>query len=58
MIREYDRYYSLQERVNIANSVSENAIFISLHFNSGGRSARGIETFTFRRPEYPTTEPV
>jgi N-acetylmuramoyl-L-alanine amidase len=50
MIRETDRFYSLQERVNIANSVKENAIFVSLHHNSsspsGGRSARGIETFT------------
>ena len=50
MIRETDRYYSLQERVNIANSVKENAIFLSLHFNSGGRSARGIETFTLSPP--------
>ena len=50
MIRESDRYYSLQERVNIANSVKENAIFLSLHFNSGGRSARGIETFTLSPP--------
>lgn len=51
MIRETDRYYSLQERVNIANSVSENAIFVSLHFNSGDRrSARGIETFTLSPP--------
>lgn len=50
MIRETDRYYSLQERVNIANSVKENAIFISLHFNSGGRTARGIETFTLSPP--------
>lgn len=50
LIRETDRYYSLQERVNIANSVKENAVFISLHFNSGGRSARGIETFTLSPP--------
>lgn len=51
MIRESDRYHSLQERVNIANSVQENAIFVSLHFNSGDRrSARGIETFTLSPP--------
>ncbi len=50
LIRDTDRYYSLQERVNIANSVKENAIFLSLHFNSGGRSARGIETFTLSPP--------
>lgn len=50
LIRESDRFYSLQERVNIANRVSENAIFVSLHFNSGGSSARGIETFTLSPP--------
>lgn len=50
MIRDTDRYYSLQERVNIANTVKENAIFVSIHFNSGGRQARGIETFTLSPP--------
>ena len=50
MIRESDRFYSLQERVNIANTVKVNAIFVSLHHNSGGRSARGIETFTLSPP--------
>jgi N-acetylmuramoyl-L-alanine amidase len=50
MIRETDRFYSLQERVNIANTVKENAIFVSIHFNSGGRHARGIETFTLSPP--------
>jgi N-acetylmuramoyl-L-alanine amidase len=54
LIRDTDRFYSLQERVNIANSVQENAIFISLHHNSsspsGSRSARGIETFTLSPP--------
>lgn len=54
LIRDTDRFYSLQERVNIANSVKENAIFISLHHNSSGssgsRSARGIETFTLSPP--------
>jgi N-acetylmuramoyl-L-alanine amidase len=44
--RNSDRFISLQERVNIANRVKEGAVFISLHFNSGGRRARGIETFT------------
>ncbi|MEK7950665.1 N-acetylmuramoyl-L-alanine amidase family protein [Luteolibacter soli] len=46
MTRESDRYLTLQERVQIANGVNENAIFISIHHNSGGSSARGIETFT------------
>lgn len=50
MTRETDRYYSLQERVNIANTVKEDAIFVSIHFNSGGRHARGIETFTLSPP--------
>ena len=50
MIRDTDRFYSLQERVDIANTVKENAIFVSLHFNSGGRHARGIETFTLSPP--------
>ena len=50
LIRDSDRFYSLQERVDIANTVKENAIFVSLHFNSGGRHARGIETFTLSPP--------
>lgn len=46
MTRETDRYLTLQERVDFANRFS-NAIFISIHFNSGGRGlAEGIETFT------------
>ncbi|WP_018971135.1 N-acetylmuramoyl-L-alanine amidase family protein [Rubritalea marina] len=46
MTRESDRYLTLQQRVNIANRY-RNAIFISIHFNAGGRrKARGIETFT------------
>jgi N-acetylmuramoyl-L-alanine amidase len=50
LIRDSDRFYSLQERVDIANTVKENAIFVSLHFNSGGSHARGIETFTLSPP--------
>ncbi|BCU76051.1 N-acetylmuramoyl-L-alanine amidase [Luteolibacter sp. LG18] len=45
MTRSSDVYLSLQERVNVANAVKENAIYVSIHFNSGGRAARGIETF-------------
>ena len=44
--REDNRYLTLQERVDVANNVKENAIFISIHHNSGGQAARGIETFT------------
>lgn len=50
MTRDSASYLSLQERVNFANAVGENAIFISIHFNSGGRAARGIETFTLSPP--------
>jgi N-acetylmuramoyl-L-alanine amidase len=46
MTRESDRYLTLQERVQFANRVNENAIFISIHHNSGGSAARGLETFT------------
>ena len=46
MTRESDRYLSLQQRVAFANRY-KNAIFVSIHFNAGGRrQARGIETFT------------
>ena len=46
MTRESDRYLSLQERVNLANARTESSLFISIHFNAGGREAWGIETFT------------
>lgn len=46
MTRDSDRTLSLTDRVNFANRFT-NAIFISIHFNSGGRGrAEGIETFT------------
>ncbi len=50
MTRDTDVFQSLQQRVDFANSVKENAVYISIHFNSGGRSARGIETFTLSPP--------
>lgn len=53
MTRDSNLYLSLQERVDFANSVKENAIYVSIHFNSGGRSARGIETFTLSPPGVP-----
>jgi N-acetylmuramoyl-L-alanine amidase len=46
MTRSDDHYLSLQERVDLANAVTQNAIFISIHHNSGNSAARGIETFT------------
>lgn len=45
MTRDTDNFITLQDRVRIANS-HDNAIFISIHFNDGGSSARGVETFT------------
>ncbi len=50
MTRDSDRFLSLQERVDVANAIKEDAIFIAIHFNSGGRGARGIETFTLSPP--------
>lgn len=50
LTRDTDRFLSLQERVDFANAIKQDAIFISIHFNSGGREARGIETFTLSPP--------
>ncbi len=50
LTRSSDIYLSLQERVALANTVKESAIYISIHFNSGGPAARGIETFTLSPP--------
>ncbi len=46
MTRDDNRYLSLQQRVDFANRVRENAVFVSVHHNSGRSAARGIETFT------------
>ncbi|MEI6178465.1 MAG: N-acetylmuramoyl-L-alanine amidase [Verrucomicrobiota bacterium] len=50
MTRSDDHYLTLQERVNLANAIQESAVFVSIHFNSGGTGARGIETFTLSPP--------
>ncbi len=44
MTRTSDQSISRAQRVAFANRV-DNAIFVSLHFNNGGRSASGIETY-------------
>jgi N-acetylmuramoyl-L-alanine amidase len=44
MTRTTDTFISRTGRVAIANR-TPNCIFVSLHFNSGGSSATGIETF-------------
>ncbi len=46
MTRSTDTFISLSSRVAMANKIP-NSIYISLHFNSGGSSATGIETFAF-----------
>ncbi|BDS06240.1 hypothetical protein NT6N_12800 [Oceaniferula spumae] len=45
MTRDSDVFISLSNRVRIANKY-KNAIFLSIHFNSGQSRANGIETFT------------
>lgn len=45
MTRNSDVFISLSNRVRIANKY-KNAIFVSIHFNSGNSRANGIETFT------------
>ncbi len=51
LTRSSDQFISLQERVTIANAVTDSAIYISIHLNnSDGKAARGIETFTLSPP--------
>lgn len=50
MTRSSNQFLSLQERVNFANAVKDSSIYISIHFNSGGPAARGVETFTLSPP--------
>lgn len=65
MTRDTDNFIALQDRVRIANR-HNNAIFISIHFNDGGSSARGVETFTLAPaghfllhvPQYPPRRPA
>ena len=44
MTREKDEFVSLTKRVQTANA-QQNAILISLHFNSGHRDAKGYESY-------------
>lgn len=46
MTRTNDTFISLGGRVVFANKYA-NSIYVSLHFNSGGSAATGIETFAF-----------
>lgn len=54
MTRDKDFFLTLQQRVEIANKVPD-SIFVSIHHNSSGRHATGIETFTLA--PYGTTSP-
>ncbi|MBT8043897.1 MAG: N-acetylmuramoyl-L-alanine amidase [Verrucomicrobiae bacterium] len=45
MTRDSDVFISLRNRVRIANKYP-NAVFLSIHFNSGNSRANGVETFT------------
>lgn len=44
MTRTDDRFIPLNQRVAFANSYPD-AVFMSIHFNSGRRGARGVETY-------------
>lgn len=57
MTRDTDNFIALQDRVRIANR-HNNAIFISIHFNDGGSSARGVETFTLAPRALPPPCPA
>lgn len=51
MTRNDDRDLLLKERVEIANAVTDEAVFISLSFNSGPKGERGIETSPLTRDD-------
>lgn len=44
MTRTSDSYPSLPQRVGIANS-TPSSVFVSVHFNSSGSTAQGVETY-------------
>lgn len=54
MTRDADYFLTLQQRVQVANKVPD-SIFVSIHHNSGGSAATGIETFTLA--PHGTTSP-
>ena len=45
LTRSSDTFVPLYDRVRFANQF-KNALFISIHFNSGGAAATGLETYT------------
>jgi len=54
MTRNSDRFIPLYERAAFANRF-KNAVFISIHYNAGGPTATGIETFTLAPRFVPVT---
>ena len=54
MTRDKDVFLTLRQRVEIANGVPD-SIFVSIHHNSSGSHATGIETFTLA--PHGTTSP-
>jgi len=54
LTREEDRYLKLSERVAFANQF-KNAIFVSIHYNSAGPKATGVETFRLTPQGLPST---
>lgn len=57
MTRDTDNFIALQDRVRIANR-HNNAIFISIHFNDGGSSARGWKPSRWRPRALPPPCPA
>jgi N-acetylmuramoyl-L-alanine amidase len=53
LTRTADYFVPLEERIRFANGFS-NALFISVHFNSGGNAATGVETFTLAPQGVPS----
>lgn len=51
LTRDKDQDLSLQERLDLANAVKENAVFIGISFNSGPQDAHGIQTSPVVRGE-------
>jgi len=54
LTRDADREMSIDERVAVADQAGAD-LFISLHFNSAGRGARGLETYCTTPRGMPST---
>ncbi len=44
LTRDHDEYLSLEQRADFANSIPD-AVFVSVHFNSGEAEANGLEVY-------------